>query len=409
METLPSLINKIQEFIPDKNIAMRACRHLKKQVRMDLFSSKIWPRRNAEGHLYEALMYEELLCIAEENDLINKIIRTSYDVSRKQPKPKLGQNGFYYDPNGSIVIRGNGQDLAEIDIVLIDSNSNLIFIEVVISRKNLSEFEKEISFKKNLLKELTGQHNISFLIISSVDLSNLPSIRRHLRTPDNYYVCSTSVEKIKSMLNSTEVINYPRKKSNFSKLIDVEELNVNKSFNYKKVHDNLKDTLFQSIKRKEPYEGFRTQIGDDPIVSKLVLGGLYPGAIRYISQEKELKLNRNRISTKEIMTYFSKVILAVNLPDLRPILYLKVRKRYLQKKWKDTYLKLGPLTEDIFKFERNISSIVGFYLWLEDTNPILGKKITKEIINYCLRDEVFSSRKKFEKPNIIIRSKNSKK
>lgn len=65
------------------------------------------------------------------------------------------------------------------------------------------------------------------------------------------------------------------------------------------------------------------------------------------------------------------MILATDLPDYEPLVYLRPRN-------KKEYLKMVQDKEGNFKFERRTPPKVGFFLWLESIGPTLGSRITTQ-------------------------------
>ncbi|MCK5291423.1 MAG: hypothetical protein KAR39_05365 [Thermoplasmata archaeon] len=402
MTTLDFLRQRIQEFGADREVCLRATRHLSKRIKEGLFSSRDQLRRNAEGHWYEALIYEIVLHLSEESELIRGVVRKRADAPKKRPKPSLNQNGLYYDPDRYLVIRGHGQALGEIDLMLLDDNSDLIFIEVVISRQNLRGFVTEIDHKRALLREIVDQPTIPFLLISSVDLTNRQNTKRFLENQDNFYMTGPAVEETKVLLDKKIVLGGKKSRSKSSKLVDLKDITVNVEFDYERMHDKARDMLYGAIERNTPLDDLKAEVGDNPIVSKVVLGCLHPNAMRLLFCERHISINRKTMSVEDSKKFFDRLILAVNLPELRPVLYLKVREKFLRTKWKRTYLKLGPRKARLFTFERNISSHFGFHMWLEDTKPTIGKELTRSVLQYFLRNEILGYGGKHEKPNIDI-------
>lgn len=77
-----------------------------------------------------------------------------------------------------------------------------------------------------------------------------------------------------------------------------------------------------------------------------------------------------------VQKQFSKVVLAVNIPEYRPIIYLRTRN-------KKEYLKMVPSKTGGFKFEsrRTPPHMAGFFLWLESVQPSLGAELTRELLD----------------------------
>ncbi|MDO9326352.1 MAG: hypothetical protein Q7T80_15485, partial [Methanoregula sp.] len=124
---------------------------MNKVERKKLFSPDIEPMRTAEGRWFEAIVYEMFLEISQNSDRIKYLAMKGADAPQQRDSVQLGQNGIFYSKYGDITVRGNGQDLAEFDLLLVDSDNHIAFAEVVTSPADLKEFEAEIEFKKKLL------------------------------------------------------------------------------------------------------------------------------------------------------------------------------------------------------------------------------------------------------------------
>ena len=76
---------------------------------------------------------------------------------------------------------------------------------------------------------------------------------------------------------------------------------------------------------------------------------------------------------KEFWQYFSKAIIATDLPGYELIIYLR-------SKQKKEYLKMVQVKDGHFRFERPTPPKVGFFLWLEVLQPTLGVGVTLEVL-----------------------------
>lgn len=399
-EIINYLQGKLYTFNPDDDIIYNALRHNKKQIRDDLFSEDNWKRRNAEGMWYEALIYEYFKSLSQDNDLIKGIVRKGDDIIGRPPRPEFRQNGLYYDNNGQIVIRGNGQDLAEIDLIILDNRDKIIFVEIITSNQNLKHFDKEIIHKRTLFNALTGQVNTQFLLISSVDVTKFKSIKKILSESNIFFALARNYELIKSRLNKSHVINYRSNQNKYPKLIDLSKIKIDITFNYKHIHDRIVNQLLTAAKKGVPFENIKISEKERHLVTKVFIGGLYPQTIKYICDNYIFKIRDKQLSYNNIRELFSKVILAISLPDFRPTLYFEIEREYIDIRKMGNFIKFGPKTIGSFDFERNIPRFVGFTLWLEEIEPCIEKERAEELLHYFLRNEIIGSHKKREKANI---------
>src|SRR5512138_3140783 len=170
---------------PTPGLVIDATKHMRKNERKQLFSEDLPQMKTAEGRWFEGVCYERMLRLAERTDLIGGIARKGADAPAAGQQAALGQNGLFYSNIGDIKIRGNGQDLAEFDLLLRDRDGNLAFAEIVTSPTDMKEFEAEIRFKKRLIGFIYGQAQVPFLLYSSVDVSHHPIVRRIMKEPEN--------------------------------------------------------------------------------------------------------------------------------------------------------------------------------------------------------------------------------
>jgi len=131
--------------------------------------------------------YETFIELAAKNDGIRYLALKGADAPRHRKNARLGQNGIFYSRSGDITIRGNGQDLAEFDLLMVDGEDRITFAEVLTSPSDLKEFEAEIEYKRHLLGYLFDQPVVPFLLVSSFDVANYLAGRRIIKTPNTYY------------------------------------------------------------------------------------------------------------------------------------------------------------------------------------------------------------------------------
>lgn len=359
---------------PTETLALNAMRHLSRIERKKLFSPEIEHMRTAEGRWYEAIIYEMFLEISRESDRIGNIAAKGADAPRGRRNIRLGQNGMYYSRCGDITIRGNGQDLAEFDLLLLDRDDCVIFGEVVTSPSDMKEFEKEIEYKKHLLGYLFDQKSVNFLLISSFDISNYSVGRRLLKSDENIHVRTISCEEIKQLIPPRMTREPARKPNGHPAMVLASEIALKQPFDYQMYHDWERNRVFSNVSNQIDVRSRPAENGTSQLVKKILYGGLYPSAVRTLCHEHEIRIKGEKLEFHDVMRHFSKVILATDLPDYEPLVYLR-------SKQKKQYLKMVQDKSGNFKFERYTPSKVGFFLWLESLNPTLGSRITSRILN----------------------------
>ncbi|NMA88807.1 MAG: hypothetical protein GX965_06550 [Methanoculleus bourgensis] len=361
---------------PTRAIIMRALRHLRPADRKKLFSKDIPEMRTAEGRWFEAIIYEMILDLSLQTNLILSVVARGADGPARVRRAQLGQNGLFYSNIGDIKVRGNGQDLAEVDLMLVDHTGALTFGEIITSPADLKEFEEEIHYKKQLLGYLYGQPTVPFLLISSVDISRTAVVRRLLKEPDNILLTTASCEDLKTLIRPRDLKRSPPRKIRHEKLISISDIAPRRPFDYKQLHDERMQSIINSVTSDRGIEELGAPDEIPPIVKKVLFGGLYPSAVRMLDSRYPIRIKGKTYDPDTIQKQFSKVVLAVNLPEYKPIIYLRRRN-------KKEYLKMVPNNRSGgFKFEsRRTPHMAGFFLWLESVRPSLGAELTRELLD----------------------------
>lgn len=371
---IPWLNANFRHFKPTAAIAINATRHMNKVERKKLFSPDIEPMRTAEGRWFEAIVYEMFLDISKRSDTIKHLAMKGADAPDRRENVRIGQNGLFYSKYGDITIRGNGQDLAEFDMLLVDRDNHVAFAEVVTSPSDLKEFEVEIAYKKKLLGYLYGQKITPFLLVSSFDLSNYSVVKRLAMDRTNAIIHTSSCEQIKSLVKHYRpriIYNLPE---NHPKLIRATDIPMKHPFDYKRYHDDVKNRLFNEVNKGggKIHPAITDQTGQ--LVKKVLYGGLFPPAIKAVCDTYGLQVKGRVITPEDFSKYYSKAILATDMPGYELIIYLR-------SKQKKEYHKMVQMKDGHFKFERPTPPKVGFFLWLETLQPTLGSQITLQVLN----------------------------
>lgn len=371
---IPWLNANFRHFKPTAAIAINATRHMNKIERRKLFSPDIEPMRTAEGRWFEAIVYEMFLDIAKKTNTIKYIAMKGADAPRQRENVRVGQNGLFYSKYGDITIRGNGQDLAEFDMLLVDSDNHVAFAEVVTSPADLKEFEIEIAYKKKLLGYLYNQKITPFLLVSSFDLSNYSVVKRLAKDKTNAIIHTSSCEEIKSLVKHYRpriIYNVPK---DHPKLIRATDIRMKHPFDYKRYHDEVKNRIFTEIARKPGRISPEITDPTGQLVKKILYGGLFPPAIKAVCETWGMTVKGKKIVIEDFPKLYSKAVIATDLPGYELIIYLRSRQ-------KKEYHKLVQMKDGHFKFERPTPPKVGFFLWLETIQPTLGARITLQIID----------------------------
>jgi hypothetical protein len=370
---IPWLNSNFKNFKPNAAIALNATRHMNKVERRKLFSPDIEPMRTAEGRWFEAIVYEMFLEISRRSNRIKYLAMKGADAPRKREDVRLGQNGLFYSKYGDITVRGNGQDLAEFDLLLVDSDNHVAFAEVVTSPSDLKEFEQEIAFKKKLLGYLYAQKTTPFLLVSSFDLSNYSVVKRLAKDKTNAIIHTSSCEQIKLLVKHYRPRILYNAPENHPKLIRATDIPIKRPFDYKLYHDEVRDRIFSDVSKSggRVHPEISDQTGQ--LVKKVLYGGIFPQSVKSLCDIYGLSVKGRKIEFADYSKYYSKAIIATDLPGYELIIYLRSRQ-------KKEYHKMIQHKDGHFKFERPTPSRVGFFLWLESIQPTLGTRITLRLL-----------------------------
>jgi hypothetical protein len=371
---IPWLNTNFKHFKPNAAIALNATRHMNKIERKKLFSPDIEPMRTAEGRWFEAIVYEMFLDISKKSDTIKYLAMKGADAPKKREDVRIGQNGLFYSKYGDMTVRGNGQDLAEFDLMLVDADNHVAFAEVVTSPSDLKEFEAEIAYKKKLLGYLYGQKITPFLLVSSFDLSNYSVVKRLAKDRTNAIIHTSSCEQIKSLVKHYRpriLYNLPE---NHPKLIPATSIPLRHPFDYKSYHDDVKNRIFTEVARATGPVRPEITAQTGQLVKKVLYGGLFPPAIKSVCDSYGLQVRGKKIEFDEFSRFYSKAVLATDMPNYELIIYLRSRQ-------KKEYHKMIQLKDGHFKFERPTPPKVGFFLWLEAIQPTLGARAALQVLD----------------------------
>jgi len=369
------LAPNFRRFPPDRATVLAATRHLSGPQRRTLFSPDPGTMKTAEGKWYEAIIYETILRCSLASGEIARVVSKGADARYRRLQARLGQNGLFYSRSGDIKVRGNGQDLAELDLLLVGEGRSIAFGEIVTSPAAMKELEQEFLYKKRLMGHLFGQQVVPALLVSSVDISRISAVRRILEDPSNLYLSTATCEEIKRLVRPDEVIRggAPRIARN-PKLIEAPDLPLASTFDYQRMHELQRSRVFSALANGSMYRGGDPRDPATVIVKKVLLGALEPGAVSLFSNSVRLIHRGKPITPREVRTGFAKIILTVNLPEAEPIIYMKPRER-------NYYMKMVRVRAGQYKFESNRSNkMLGFFLWLQDIKPTLRAGITERLL-----------------------------
>ena len=365
------LLSNKKLFVPQKSHAIQALRHLTKTEKQKLSSDDISFMRSAEGRWYEFIIYELFLDVAANNSAIQTVVLKGNDAPKKRIRPRLGQNGFFYSRNGDITIRGNGQDLAEFDLVMVQMNDSIAIVEVVTSPADLKDFMQEIYYKKQMIRYLFKQQEVTFILATSFPLTKYKGGHMVLSSEEHISISTVSCDNlhdyIRGKWKTSKEIRLPSEKSCYAT-----DLITKRSFDYKLFHDIERDWIYKQFDSRAELSLPSPAI-TAPLVKKILFGAIYPSAIKSLCKHYTFDYKGELLDYTTIKLDFSKVIFAVDIPDYTPLIYLRPR-------GKKEFYKMVYQGNGVFKYERRTPPRVGFFVWLESLEPELGREIMERTL-----------------------------
>jgi len=369
-------------FVPQRVHAIQALRHLTKTEKQKLSSDDISFLRSAEGRWYEFIMYELFMDITASNSAIKSMVLKGNDAPKKRSHPKLGQNGFFYSRNGDITIRGNGQDLAEFDLVMTQMDGSIVIVEVVTSPADLKDFMQEIYYKKQMIRYLFSQQEVTFILATSFPLTKYRGGHMVLASEEHISISTASCEKLQEFIQgkwkTTKTYKIPSEKVCYAT-----DLITKRHFDYKLFHDMEKEWIYKQFE-SNAILSLPSPAITASLVKKILFGALYQSAIKALCKHYIFEYKGAFLDTNTIKSQFSKVIFAVDVPDYTPLIYLRPR-------GKKEFYKMVYQGNGVFKYERRTPPRVGFFVWLESLEPEIGREIMERTLHELCRFNGYST------------------
>jgi hypothetical protein len=365
-------INFPRDFF-DEDIAQRALRHLGYHEKWDLFSGDYALQRTAEGCWYEYLVYEIMLDLSLRTDLVRSIVRKGDDMQEPCLAPHPGQNGFFYSEKGNLTVRGNGQTIAEMDLLFVDNQGNMGFVEVITSAMGLKTFHEEVCYKKRLLGTLLRQKAVPFVLVSSVDVSQYASIQRIAAEPDCLVLITHPVEEMKDLIYEGSLRRRPERPGPHPKAVSLTRFCPTRPFDYRDIHDDNRERVVRAM--LSGADGGMDAIVSvvNPLSKKIMLGTLDTFGVRTLLHDRGVRIKDAVLFADDVVGRFCRAVIAFDIPAYTPVIYFKAR-------GKDEYLKIVLDAAGDLAFESMRTpdhSMAGFYEWLDDEKPPLHPRIAE--------------------------------
>ncbi len=370
-----------------KELVLSASSHVPQVFIKDLFSEDPWKKSIAKGYFYESAIYEAIFRLARSSNRIRRLTRKGADVSqgRLGPRPALGQDGLFYSPFGELKIRGNGVDLVEVDFVLEDSEGGMLVGESKLSGGFLADdFVEAVNFKRRLLTFLLSKE-IQSILISPANLAEHPKARPLLGSKWNNFAKTGKIEEVLAGLTPAQIPPKTMRARNDGKLIYWTDFRQVRPLNYSKLHNITRDAILRGVKANVKILQMVKE-HEESLLKNVWIGVLNEQAISALLEKKTLRVESRNLGAQVYDKFFSKMVLGLSLPELRPGLYLKSI-------LKPNYIKLGPYTSSEFGFERLLrKKYTPYYDWLNSISVPIGAPKLMSLLDYFLRENLMGAR-----------------
>ncbi|WP_067051100.1 hypothetical protein [Methanofollis ethanolicus] len=357
----------------DETIAQRALRHLGYHEKWNLFSGDYAVQRGAEGSWYEYLVYEIMLDLSLRADLIHSIVRKGDDMQEPHVAPHPGQNGFFYSEKGNLTVRGNGQTIAEMDLLFVDDRGDMGFVEVITSAMGLKTFHEEVCYKKRLLGTLLGQKTVPFVLVSSVDVSQYASIQRIAAEPACLVLITHPVEEMRDLIYEGSLRRRPERPGPHPKAVSLTSFRPTRPFDYRGAHDGTRERVVRAL--LSGTDGGMDAVASvvNPLSKKIMLGTLDEAGVRTMLRDRGVRIQDAVLSADDVVRRFCRAVIAFDIPAYTPVVYFKMRE-------KEAYLKIvldrgGDLAFESMRTPAR--SMAGFYAWLDAEKPSLPPRVAE--------------------------------
>ncbi|MDD4127489.1 hypothetical protein L1994_03365 [Methanomicrobium antiquum] len=381
MKSLPVCISELFGHIePTDELINCSLRHLSKQSLKNLDSNNNSAKGIAQGKLFESVVYEQMLEILTKCDFVRAIVKKKDDAIIFSQKAVYGQNGLFYNGEGDIVLRGNGQDLGEFDMLFVDGAGQVCFCEIMsaIPKGHIISLANEIKYKKRILSKILNQESVPFLLIIAENSKNkIIQWKNLLLTEESdSFITFPSIEEIKSKINNNSE-SVPLNSLVFSeKAKELNLLNFGINFDYKEIHDECVKEIIK-LCRSEDFNSVNFLDRIELIKKQVFIGIINPKDIETLLSIHNIVNYKNRLSASEIRNNHDKIILAMDIENELPIIYMK-------EKEKKSYLKMIFTKNNEFHFKNKKNQRnAGLFEWLQNMDNNISVEDSLNVISLC--------------------------
>lgn len=335
---------------------------------------------DAIGTFYELLVYEKVLQYSAIDQDVRFVVAKGVDASKRT----LGhsslppKDGLYYDRDLRIAIKGDGRSLGEYDFIIFDKLGDIVFFEVKKSRRYFKDLKYKLQYKMRILEELFGC-SVNLLLVCAEEMGNSKNVMEILEATDGEYAflrmpTQGNITNLHNSVNYTGGISRDGQIS--SKLCNWDQLETLRKLDYAENHKQLRKFLISLVEIREPLEIIKKRIRSS-LIERVFIGKIAQDSIESFMKTIVFNLNGKSLDFNLFNNDFSEVILALSVPRLVPIIYLKERK-------KNRYQKTMPDDNGIFEDKGKVVPGSGFYKPIVDTEEIVDSNLASMILDTFL-------------------------
>lgn len=352
----------------DIGIVARGMAHLTAKEHENLFSDVQYTRCSAQGILYEMCVYEALIDLIEYDRNFNHVVANRGRIQHYKPLDQ--EHVELHCRNWNLNLGYHDIDLARFDTLLVDANGNLCIVEVKNGFINTKNLLRDYRIKQQLLTRITGQEIVPVIYIVSRDVSEKRPYQELMQKDMTFFALLPFID-----LQEIDLERIPKLDASAlphrTKVLHPCDLPI-KKLKYSETLSEARNRLFDSLSLPDEHGDERLLSGYE-YLHKMTVGRIENkdliGALESIGRTVEGE--PPSIIERLGIDY---TIVALDLSDLRPALYMK-------RKNEDRYIKVGPWSERNLRIDRDVTRRAGgFYRTMEITDETIDRVTVERLL-----------------------------
>ncbi len=310
------LTEKLGKFGLDSPEASWAHLHISNKLRRQASQSPAGSL-HLQGQFYESIIYEYVRKLSLTSNSILSVVARSNDAPKDERTRewRRGQDGLFYDSNGSPIVRGDGQDLAEFDILVIGHRNVFVLLECTTSRKRIlnPDFGEKIAYKRRLINYLFSPERLEFVLVTPFNLAAEETIQALMRQPSNYLAKSATA---KSSGSRDEFLKSHEQRIPYSKKLRSWTFLSSRALDYAKVVERERQDLIRAPGSGTSVDAVVADPSRSPIVKNVILGVLDRQATKFLLESMEVIVEGHRLRNEDFEHEYTRASLGLSFPNL---------------------------------------------------------------------------------------------